>query len=140
MILLTVTEQLDNNSFSFYDNKFGTIMRSFEGFEYASVRDSIDDVAGEYGAVYITSKHGRRVVSWGGDLLSDVNYTVFQRRMLLSKALRQTGMMKLIKFTTYDGLELQFEAEITKYLNAYNHSVEILFSRGKDAVFRSNIY
>lgn len=123
MINLTVTEQLNGNSFTFYDNKLGTILRAFEGFEYALVRESIDDVAGEYGSVYITSKHGRREVSWSGDLLSDSTYTVFERRRLLVSALRQTGMMKLIKFQTYDGLNLQFEAEIVKYLNSYNHSV-----------------
>lgn len=123
MINITIIEQQSGNSFSFYDNKLGTILRSFEGFEYASVRESIDDVAGEYGAVYITSKHGRRRAAWIGDLLTDVSKTVFERRQQLLKALRQTGTMKLIKFTTYDGLALQFEAEVIKHLNPYTHAV-----------------
>jgi hypothetical protein len=37
--------------------------------------------------------------------------------------MRQTGRIKLIKFTTYDDLELQCEAEIVKVLNPYTHGI-----------------
>jgi hypothetical protein len=107
-------------SFTFYDNANGTILRSFEGFEYPSVRDVIEDISGKGGATYVTSKFGRRLVSWSGDLVSS---SVFTLRRTMLEALRQQGRMKLIKFTTYDDLALQFEAEITKVLNPYTHSI-----------------
>ena len=37
--------------------------------------------------------------------------------------LTQEGTLKLIKFTTYDDLELQCEAEITKVIAPYTHSI-----------------
>lgn len=120
MKTFTIIEQKDWNFFTFYDNKLDTILREFEGFEYASVQESIDDVAGPYGSVYITSKFGKRQVAIQGDLLG---VDVFSKRRLLSKALRQTGVMKLIKFTTYDDLNLQFEGEIVKVLNPYTHKI-----------------
>jgi hypothetical protein len=118
MKILTITEQQDNNTFTFYDNYLGTILRAFEGFEYADVRESIDDVAGNYGATYITSKFGKRRVSISGDLIDS---DIFAMRRRLARALRQTGTMKLITFTTYDDLALQFEAEVVKALNPYTH-------------------
>jgi len=120
MKTLTITEQLNGDYFTFYDNALGTILREFQGLEYAQVRESIDDVAGDYGSVYITSKHGRRVVTIQGDLVGN---DIFANRRLLLKALRQTGTIKLFKFTTYDDLLLQFEAEITKVLNPYTHKI-----------------
>lgn len=117
---LTIIEQKDWNFFTFYNNAIGTILREFDGFEYASVQESIDDVAGPYGSVYITSKFGRRQVSIQGDL---VGGDIFSKRRLLSRALRQTGVIKLIKFTTYDDLNLQFEAEVVKVLNPYTHKI-----------------
>ena len=120
MRMLTIIEQSTGDLFTFYDNNLGTIIRKMEGFEYADVIPSIDDVAGPYGATYITSKHGVRRCSIEGDLISEDVYEV--RRRLLN-ALRQTGTIKLIKFTTYDSLDLQFEAEVVKVLNPYTHKV-----------------
>lgn len=120
MKLLTILEQADNNQFTFYDNKLGTILREFEGFEYPQVNESIDDVAGPYGSVYVFSKYGKRQVSIKGDLLGSNVYAL--RRQLMT-ALRQTGTIKLVKFITYDDLELQFEAEVTKMVNPYTHMI-----------------
>jgi hypothetical protein len=117
---LTIIEQADSNQFTFYDNHMGTIIRSVEGFEFATVRQSIDDVAGPYGATYITSKFGTRQCSLSGDLIGS---NVFTLRQTLLKALRQTGTIKLIKFTTYDDIDLQFEAEVIKMVSPYNHGV-----------------
>lgn len=117
---VTITEQLNGDYFTLYDNALGTILREFDGLDYATVKESIDDVAGPFGSVYITSKHGKRIVNIKGDLLGA---DVFANRRLLVRALRQTGVIKLVKFTSYDDLELQFEAEVTKYLNQYNHKV-----------------
>lgn len=117
---LTIIEQSDSSQFTLYDNNLGSILREFVGFEYPDVVESIDDVSGPYGSVYITSKFGRRAMSIIGDLVSSDVYTL--RRTLL-KALRQTGVMKLIKFTTYDDLNLQFEAEVVKYSNPYTHKI-----------------
>lgn len=123
MELIRITEQQDNNTFTFYDSRLGTFLREFEGFEYADVVASIDELAGPYGGVYITSKHGLRVCSIKGELVGTDNLDVFAQRRVLLKALRQTGIIKLIRFTTYDGLELQFEAEVTKLVNPYTHMI-----------------
>lgn len=117
---ITIIEQDSNNYFSLYDNSLGTILRKFEGFEYPIVNESIDEVSGPYGSVYINSKFQKRILSIEGDLVSS---DVFTLRRSLATALRQTGIMKLIKFTTYDDLDLQFEGEITKVINPYTHSV-----------------
>lgn len=117
---ITVINQDNSDQFTFYDNDNGTTIKTLEGFEYADVREVIEDVAGDDGAIYITSKFGRRRFSWSGDLVSAVVYEL--RREMLS-VLRQTGRMKLIKFTTYDDLDLQVEAEIVKVLNPYTHSI-----------------
>lgn len=120
MKTLKITEQLNNDYFPFFDNENGTILRSFEGFEYASVQNSIDDVAGPYGSVYVNSKHGRRQVGITGDL---VGADIYTNRSLLLRALRQTGTLKLIEFTTYDDLALQFEAEVVKFVLPYTHQI-----------------
>lgn len=117
---ITIIEQQDNIQFTLYDNMRGSILREFQGFEYPSVRESIDDVAGPYGSVYVTSKFGRRRASIEGDL---VGSDVYQLRRNLLRALRQTGVIKLIKFTTYDNMELQFEAEVVKLVNPYTHTI-----------------
>lgn len=116
----TIIDQVSGSQFSLYDSYLDTILRKFEGFEYASVKTSIDDVAGPYGAVYVTSKFGQRRVAIEGDLVSD---NVFAQRRQLLEVLRQTGTIKLMKFITYDDLELQFEAEVVKLTEPYNHSV-----------------
>jgi len=117
---ITITEQSDNNSFTLYDNNLGSILREFEGFEFADVKYSIDDVAGPYGSTYITSKFGRRRLSLKGDLVGN---NIFENRRLLFKALRQTGLMKLFTFTTYDDLNLQFEGEVVRMINPYTHKI-----------------
>lgn len=109
-----------NDTFTFYNNAAGTILNRFEGFEYPSVIASIDDLSGPYGSTYITSKFGSRRFSISGDLVSA---DVFNLRIELLKAVRQTGVIKLIKFTTYDNRLLQTEAEVVKMVNPYNHSV-----------------
>ena len=117
---IKITDQVNSLEFDFFDNAGGTILRSYEGFEYATVRNVIEDISGKGGATYITSKFGRRLISWSGDLVSD---DVFTLRRSLMAVLRQQGTMKLIKFTTYDDLELQCEAEIIRVVNPYTHKI-----------------
>jgi hypothetical protein len=117
---ITILEQLNGDYFTLYDNAQGSTLNDFEGFEYATVVPSIDELAGDYGAVYINSKHSTRRLSIKGDLISS---DVFTLRRTLLKALRQTGTIKLLSFITYDNLLLQTEAEVVKMTNPYNHSV-----------------
>lgn len=116
---IKITDQDTSESFTFYDNSNGTILRSFDGFEYPEVLSSIEDVAGKGGAHYINSKFGRRRMSFQGDLVGD-KFT--QRRNLLS-VLRQRGTMKLFEVTSYDDLTLRFEAEIIRLTMPYTHQV-----------------
>lgn len=120
MKTIQIIDQDTNQNFAFFDNSGDTILNKFEGFEYAPVRSVIESVAGEQSGVYLTSKFGPRRTAWGGDLVAS---DVFAQRRQLLNVLRQRGRMKLIRFTTYDDLKLQYEAEIVKYLNPYNHKV-----------------
>lgn len=120
---IKIIDQVLGNEFTLYDNYLDTILRAFEGFEYATVRESIDDIAGTTGAIYVNSKFGRRRMGITGDLIGT---DVFAFRRQLATVLRQTGTMKLIQFTTYDDLQLQCEAEVVKYTNPYNHKVHTL--------------
>lgn len=109
----------DGNEFTFYDNLNNTILRSFEGFEYPSVRESIEEVAGDKSAVHVNSIFGKREFSFIGDLIGN---DVFTLRQSVLDALG-IGSLKTIKFTTYDDLELQCEAILVDYKNPYNHSI-----------------
>jgi hypothetical protein len=90
-------------------------MNQFEGFEYPISLVSVDDVANAGGAVAVNSKFGRRLMSFSATFTCDVLVT---RRTMLA-ALRQTGYLKLIKFTTLDNIQLQTEAYITNILAPY---------------------
>lgn len=117
---ITIIEQADNNFYTLQDSGGKTLLRDFEGFEFADIRNSIDNVAGDYGAVYVNSKYGRRRMAIRGDIVAS---DVYEQRRLLNRSLRQTGVIKLLKFTTYDDLLLQCEAEVAKVLNPYTHKV-----------------
>jgi len=117
---IKITDQDTSESFTFYDNANGTILRSFDGFEYPEVLTSIEDVAGKGGAHYINSKFGRRRMSFQGDLVGADKFS--QRRELLT-ILRQRGTMKLFEVTTYDDLLLRFEAEIIRLTMPYTHQI-----------------
>ncbi len=87
---------------------------SLEGFEYPTTRPVIEDISGPQSSIYITSKFGRRRLSWQG-VISD-NVLANRRNLIL--AARQ-GNLKTIKFTTCDDLALQAEVEIDKLLMPY---------------------
>lgn len=117
---ITIIEQQDNRQYTLYNVGEHNVIREFEGFEFAEVRPSIDLVAGDYGAVYVNSKYGRRRMGIRGDFTGT---DIFNQRRLLNRALRQTGTIKLVKFTTYDDLLLQCEAEVAKLVNPYTHKI-----------------
>ena len=108
-----------DHSFSWYDSSHDTILRTFEGFEYAQPIVVIENLPGQQGAHYITSKFGRRVVSFQGDI---VGSDIFTKRRELLSAMEQ-GNLKTLKFTTYDDLDLQIEGEVTRVLNPYTHAI-----------------
>jgi hypothetical protein len=114
---ITIINQ-NSDEFTFYDNNNGTIIRTFEGFEYPIVRESIEDVSGEKSAVYMASYFGRRQISFTGDLLGS---NVFQLRHNLLKVLDDG--LKTVKIVTYDDLELQFEAQLDSISNPYTHQI-----------------
>lgn len=77
------------------------------GFEYPTVINSIEDISGRNGALYINSKFGRRRLSWQGLLKEDV----LVNRRSLERALR-AGALKTLQFETCDGLALQVQVEV----------------------------
>jgi hypothetical protein len=105
--------------FTFYDNQNNIILNKFEGFEFADIKSTFDEVASNK-VVFAGSKFGRRRISWSGDFVGDDIFTL--RRQMLA-VMNQTNELKTIQFTTYDNLELQCEAEIVKILNPYTHSI-----------------
>jgi hypothetical protein len=100
----------DINSNQFTCERVGEM----EGFEYPSSRISIEDVSGARSSVYITSKAGRRRLSWQGVFIADF----LESRRALESVLRQ-GSQKTIKFTTCDELDLQADVAIENLLTPY---------------------
>lgn len=88
---------------------------NLEGFEYPSVINSMEDVSGISGAIYINSKFGRRSLSWQGVISEEV----LQGRRSLIAACR-AGNLKTILFETCDGLALQAEVEVTSLKMPYH--------------------
>lgn len=88
-----------------------------EGFEYPIAKPVIEDIAGPQSAVYITSKFGRRPLSWQGLISNDV----FENRRLLLQACRQQGTIKTIEFSTCDGLAIQADVEVSKIVMPYKN-------------------
>jgi len=117
---ITIIDQDDSNEITLYDAGEESILREFEGFEYPEVKSVIEDVAGKKSAVHVANKFGRRNMSIIGDI---VGSDIFTARRNLLALLRQTGSMKLIKLTTYDDLLLQCEADITKVVAPYTHTI-----------------
>lgn len=110
---LRIINQSDN---SYYDFTQENIV-SVEGLEYAETKSVFDDVFGKPGTVYVTSSFGRRNISF--ELLLP-HADKFTNRANLVSVLRETGLIKLIKFTTFDDKLLQFEADIVKFFNPYS--------------------
>ncbi len=104
MKTISIFNSVDNETFTIDRDEMSTL----EGWEYSSVQDVIEDVAGNHGATYLTSKQGRRRFSMR---LAIKDQTLANKRSMLL-ALRQTGSMKLLKFTTLDDLTLQAYVEI----------------------------
>ena len=96
------------NEFEFTDTREGgTLFRTLEGFAYPTVRPVIEDLPVREGSHYITSKFGRRRIGINAHLVNDC---INKRRELVS-AMSQ-GALKVLRFTTFDDLELQAEVEV----------------------------
>jgi hypothetical protein len=116
---ITLTDPIKNKSFSWYNLGDDSILRSFEGFEYAQSINAFEDLPSELGTHYSTSKFSTRRLSWQGDLVGD---SIFANRRLMIDVMGQNGL-KLLKFTTYDDLQLQCEVVIDKLNFPYTHSI-----------------
>jgi len=121
MLKIKVKDQLNNKEYEFFDNSESCVLNGFQGFDYPSVKSVVSDIPGRIGSALVASNYGRRIISWNGELVGN---NVFAERREMLSAMRQVGEMKLIEFTTYDNLDLQCEAEITKVDSPYNHSIQ----------------
>lgn len=121
MLKIKVTEQSNNISYEFFDNSENCVLNGFQGFDYPNIKSAVADIPGRIGSALIASSYGRRIISWNGEL---VGSDVFGERRKMLSAMKQVGTMKLIEFTTYDNLDLQCEAEITKVDSPYNHMIQ----------------
>lgn len=107
-----IINDVNNVSFELLQDQ----MTELEGWEYSSVRDVVEDISGPQSAFYVTSKQGRRRMSITGYVRG---LGLEGRRDLLS-AIKQTGKMKLLQFTTLDDLELQTLVEVLSLQFPYN--------------------
>lgn len=121
MLKIKVIDKLNNQEYEFNDNSENCVMSGFQGFDYPDIKSAIADIPGEIGSALIASSYGRRIISWSGELIGS---DVFAERRDMLSALRQSEAKKLIKFTTYDNLELQCEAAITRVDSPYNHKIQ----------------
>lgn len=105
------TLTLTNGAQTFIFSDIGKL----EGFEYPSVINSVEDVAGRSGAYYVTSKLGRRRLSWQGLLRNDV----LEQRRALERAIR-AGNLKRLSFQTCDGVSVYVDIEIERLTMPYH--------------------
>lgn len=119
MNTIQLLDQIKSKSFTWYNNANGIILRDFNGFEYAQTNNSFQDLPSRLGAYFSASKFSTRRLSWGGDLVGD---SIFTNRRLMLAPMSQDGI-KLLKFNTYDGLDLQCEVAIDKLVFPYTHSI-----------------
>ena len=119
MKTITLLDEIKSKSFTWYNNSNGVILRSFEGFEYAQAKNFFEEIASRLGTYFSASKFSTRRLSWSGDL---VGSSVFTNRRLMLAPMSQDGV-KLLKFSTYDDLDLQCEVIIDKVTMPYNHSI-----------------
>jgi hypothetical protein len=110
------------NTFTFDDLSTGVVIQSFEGFEYPSVRQIIDDYVGRDGAQFLDSKFGRRALAWSGEFLGGNNANMWKLRRDFLNVIKQGAMVNL-KFTTYDGIPLQVDGIVAKFVAPYSMSV-----------------
>lgn len=101
---IKITETTKSKSFTITGNQIGKL----EGWEYPSVISAIDDVPGNNGALYVNSKFGRRRFSIQG-LIKGQDWA---DRITMGLALRQTGSLKKLEFTTLNDLTLQAYVEV----------------------------
>lgn len=85
-----------------------------EGFEFPSTRPVIEDISGPQSSIWITSKFGRRPLSFQFVLSDDV----LENRRAVGNICRQ-GELVLMKFGTCDNLDLQSYVQINKLLMPY---------------------
>lgn len=96
---------------------FENIGESPEGFEYPTIRTSIEDLAGDRSAAYVASKFGRRRLSWKALITGNATTVSVLRRNL--SYISRPGSLKTLKFETCDGLDLQTYVEIEKIFMPY---------------------
>ena len=101
---------IENQGFQFLCENIADL----EGFEFATIRSVYVDPPNRSGALYINAIPGKRMLSWRGLIKTNIGAN---RRLLA--AICHPGNLKLLKFTTADGLALQTYAEINKLLNPY---------------------
>ena len=104
MKTIRITETTKNKYFEITGNQIGTL----EGWEYPSVISAIDDIPGNKGALYVNSKFGRRRLSIEGYIPGQT----LAQRIAMGLALRQTGTIKTMTFTTLNDLALQAYVEV----------------------------
>lgn len=104
MKVIRITETTKSKYFEITGNQIGTL----EGWEYPSVISAIDDIPGNKGALYINSKFGRRRLSIQGYIPGQT----LDERIAMGLALRQTGTIKTMTFTTLNDLALQAYVEV----------------------------
>lgn len=93
----------------------GSLITKVEGFEYSSVLDSVEDIPNDGGAFFVNTKFGSRRVGVTALIRCD---RIDERNDLLA-ALRQTGHLKKVTFTTQDNRNLQFYALVKNLVFPY---------------------
>lgn len=112
MKTIRITETTKSKYFEITGGQIGKL----EGWEYPSVISAIDDIPGNRGALYINSKFGRRRFS----ILGFVKEQGLDDRVTMGLALRQTGVLKTMTFTTLDNLALQASIEVLSLDHKYS--------------------
>lgn len=108
---IKITETQDSNYFLITNDQIGQL----EGWEYPTVISAIQDLPSKKGALYITSKYGRRRFS----VMGSIKGQTYAQRIAMGLALRQTGVEKLLEFTTFNDLTLRAYVEVLDFKHKY---------------------
>lgn len=108
-----------DDTFTWQAVNHGAIIEAIEGFDYPTVRNVMENIPGRDGALYINSLFGRRRMMWEGAYRSESHNESFELRRDATKVLKQ-GVLKTLKCTTFDNIDLQAQIEVLAYRANYN--------------------
>jgi len=120
MEYITLEDTVNDIEITLRNHGLFNTLRAFEGFETANITNVLTEVASNRGSHFSNSKYSYRALSFTGELYGASVLAL--RRTLLSPTVAD-GNLKLLKFGTTDGLDLQTEVTVNRIEMPYGQAV-----------------